>query len=201
MRKTLLALPLALMLAACLSSARQELTDVGPGEYHLKKDHASLVWRVMHLGLSHYTGRLTDLDMALDFNPQDPVASHVRAVINPLSVSAEHPTDTDWNRRIGEDFMRGKEFPQIVFESTRIEKTGEFTGKVTGDLTFMGVTRPVTLDVTYNGHGLSPFDPGKDLVGFSARGVIHRLDYGLTNYSSIASDEVEIIIEAEFVHE
>ncbi|MBI1361079.1 MAG: polyisoprenoid-binding protein [Alphaproteobacteria bacterium] len=196
-----LVLPLALV-GSCTSmiQAKQTLQTVGSGQYTLEKPHGSIVWRVMHMGLSHYTARLTDWDATLDFDPKNPAASHIKAIINPLSVSAEHPTDKDWNRHIGEDFLLGKEFPQIVFESTKVEPTGEFTGKVTGNLSFAGMTHPVTLDVTYNGAiASSPFFGGRSLVGFSARGVIKRSEWGVTNYASIVSDDVEIIIEAEFV--
>ena len=200
-----LLLPLALLgscsaLSAVLPNGRQELTDVGTGAYRLEKAHGSIVWRAKHMGLSNYTARLTDWDATLDFDPKNPAASNIRAIINPLSISAEHPTDKDWNRHIGEDFLRGKEFPQVVFTSTKVETTGEFTGKVTGTLSLAGISKPVTLDVVYNGAiASSPLFAGKGLVGFSAHGVIKRSDWGITNYASILSDDVEIIIEAEFV--
>lgn len=199
MRLAVLLAPL--LLGACLSATRtpQALQSLPTGAYQLEKAHASLLFRVKHMGLSNYTARLADFDATLDFDPKNPAASHVKAIINPLSVRADHPTDTDWDRRIGEDLLEGKQFPQIVFESTKVETTGEFTGKVTGNLTFMGVTEPVTLDVTYNGAldnaALYQFRPA---VGFSARGRLTRSDFGLTTYRSIVSDEVEIIIEAEF---
>jgi polyisoprenoid-binding protein YceI len=204
-RLAVLVLPLALLgscsaLSSVLPTARQELTDVGTGAYTLEKAHGSIVWRGVHMGLSHYTGRLTDWDAKLDFDPKNPAASHIKAIINPVSVSAEHPTDKDWNRHIGEDFLKGKAFPQVVFESTGIETTGDFTGKVMGNLTLAGISKPVTLDVTYNGAiASSPLFAGKGLVGFSAHGVIKRSDWGITNYASIFSDDIEIIIEAEFV--
>ncbi len=189
-------------LSACALTATQApeaLQSLPAGAYQLEKPHASLLFRVKHMGLSSYTARLTDFDATLDFDPKSPTTSHVKAIINPLSVQADHPTDKDWDRRIGEDLMEGKQFPQIVFESTKVETTGAFTGKVTGNLTFMGVTEPVTLDVTYNGSldnaALYQFRPA---VGFSARGHITRSDFGLTTYRSIVADDVEIIIEAEF---
>lgn len=199
MRRLILALPL-LAASGCIlfTTAKPDVQSLPAAAYKMDKAHASLVWRVKHQGLSNYTGRLTDFDISLDFDPKTPAASHVKAIINPLSVSADHPTDKDWNRRVGEDFLRGSEFAQIVFESKTIEVTGPQTGKMTGDLTFLGVTKPVTMDVTYNGHATSPLKLGKALVGFSARGVFNRSAFGSDDYASIASDQVEIIIEAEF---
>lgn len=198
----ILALAPLLALCACGLTATQtpqQLQSLPAGAYQMEKPHASLLFRIKHMGLSYYTGRMTDFDATLDFDPKNPTASHVKAIINPLSVQADHPTDKDWDRRIGEDFFEGKDFPQIVFESTKVETTGEFTGKVTGNLTFMGETHPVTLDVTYNG-GIdnAPLYQMRSAVGFSARGKFDRTDFGLTRYSSIVSDEVEVIIEIEF---
>jgi polyisoprenoid-binding protein YceI len=86
-----------------------------------------------------------------------------------------------------------------VFDSTMVETTGEFTGKITGNLTLMGVTEPVVLDVTYNGaaKGAVLYD-GRDAIGFSAKTHFDRTDYGFTGYRSIVAPEVEVILEVEF---
>jgi polyisoprenoid-binding protein YceI len=192
----------ALLLSACALSATrtpQTLQSLPHGTYQMEKAHASLLFRIKHMGLSNYTARITDFDATLDFDPKNPTASHVKAIINPLSVQADHPSDKGWDQRIGEDLLEGKEFPQIVFESTKVETTGEFTGKVTGNLTFMGVTEPVTLEVTYNG-GIesAPLYAMRSAIGFSAHATLDRTEFGLTRYSSIVADQVEIVIEAEF---
>jgi polyisoprenoid-binding protein YceI len=187
-------------MASCVAPARQDLAVAGDGAYELEAAHASLVWRVKHMGLSWYTARFTGIEAALDFDPANPAASRVRAIIDPRSVRAEHPSDEGWDNQLAEQFFRADDFPQIVFTSTGIEQTGEFTGKVTGDLVFLGATRPVTLDVTFNGAvGSSALHGGRGLTGFSARGQLSRSDFGLTRYASMVGDEVEIIIEAEFV--
>ncbi len=200
MRLLTFLLPLAL--TACAFTAEQSLQTLRAlpaGAYQLEKPHASLTFRVKHLGLSYYTARFTDFDATLDFDPANPTAAKLNAIINPLSVRTDHPTDAEWDKRIGEDLMEGTEFPQIVFTSTKIETTGEFIGRVTGNLAFMGVTEPVTLEVTYNG-GMdrAALYDGRAAIGFSARGKLNRSDFGLTRYSSFVADEVEIIIEAEF---
>ncbi len=196
------ALASLLLLSACSltgTQSPQALQSLSSGAYQLAKDHGSIIVRVKHMGLSNYTMRFTDFDATLDFDPKNPAASHVKAIVNPLSVRAEHPTDAGWDRRIGEDLLEGTEFPQVVFDSKSIEVTGESTGKVTGDLTLMGVTEPVTLDVTWNGAApAAALYGGKDAVGFSARASFDRTDFGVTRYGSIVSDEVEVIIEVEF---
>lgn len=191
----------ALGLSSCLTATQstQALQSLGTGSYHMEKAHSSLIWRLKHMNLSYYTARFTDFDTSLEFDPKNPGASHVKAIINPLSVQADHPTDKDWDRKIGEDFLDGVKFPQIVFESKKIDVTGEFTGKVTGDLSFLGVTKPVTLDVTFNGAApVAALYQGRSAVGFSAHATFKRSDFGLTRYSSLVGDDVEIIIECEF---
>ena len=200
MRTIALFIPFAL--SACALTATQTpqvLQSLPAGAYQLEKPHGSLTFRVKHLGLSHYTARFADFDATLDFDPKAPAASHVKAIINPLSVRTDNAADPGWDKRLGQDMMKGADFPQIVFESTIIETTGPFTGKVTGALTLAGVTKPVTLDVTYNGGMASAaLYAGRPAVGFSARGMLKRSAFGLTRYSEFVGDDVEIVIEAEF---
>jgi len=198
----LLTLSLALALSACAFTADESprtLLSLPTGQYRLEKDHGSLLFRVKHLGLSWYTVRLASFDATLDFDPANPAASKISAIADVMSVRAEHPTDKDWDARIGRDILRGGTFPQATFASTHIDVTGANTGRVTGDLTLMGVTRPVTLDVTYNG-GMdnAALYAGRAAVGFSARGAFNRSDFGSTIYSQFVGDEVQLVIEAEF---
>ena len=197
-----LALLLPLALSACAFTATQTpqtLQSLPAGAYQLERPHGSLTFRVKHLGLSWYTARFADFDATLEFDPKAPAASHVKAIINPLSVRTDNAADPGWDKRIGQDMLKGADSPQIIFDSTSIETTGPFTGKVTGALPLAGVTRPVTLDVTYNGGMDSAvLYAGRPAVGFSAHGMLKRSAFGLTRYSEFVGDEVEIVIEAEF---
>jgi polyisoprenoid-binding protein YceI len=198
---TLFILPLTL--ASCSltgNSSIQTLQTLPAATYKMEKAHASLLIRVKHMNLSYYTMRFTDFDATLEFDPKNPAASHVKAIINPLSVRAEHPEDKEiWDQRIGEDMLEGKDFPQIVFDSTKVETTGETTGKVTGNLTLMGVTEPMTLDVAYNGAApAAALYQGRDAIGFSAKGHFDRSEYGSTRYGAIVGSDVEVVLEVEF---
>jgi len=200
MRLALFLLPLALSACALTATQTPQALQTQPaGAYQLEKAHGSLLFRVKHLGLSYYTARFADFDATLDFDPKAPAASHVKAIINPLSVRTDNPTDPGWDKRVSEEMLKGAQFPQIVFDSTQIETTSPFTGKVTGALTFMGVTKPVTLDVTYNG-GMdsAALYAGRPAIGFSANGKLNRSDFGSTRYNALVGDEVEVVIEAEF---
>ena len=72
---------------------------------------------------------------------------------------------------------------------------------MTGDLTFLGVTRPVTLDVTFNGVGNTPWTGERDILGFNASTTITRSEYGQESLQGVISDEVEIEFSGEFLQE
>jgi polyisoprenoid-binding protein YceI len=178
--------------------------------YTLDKGHASLTWRVKHVGLSYYTARFTDFDATLNFNPADPAATSLEATINPASVETDYPGDykathteskfNSWDQDLSENanWFNSKAFPAITFKTTSVTKETDTTGKVTGDLTFLGVTKPVTLDVIYNGVAQMPWAPDTDKIGFSANTVLKRSDFGMKQGIPMLGDDVQIIIEAEF---
>lgn len=180
------------------------------GTYALDPTHASITWKVDHFGLSNYTARFKKFDATLTFNPDDVAANAIEVTIDPLSVETDYPGDytgthqgtpyASWNEDLGKDakWLNGAAFPAITFKSTGATKTTATTGTVTGDLTFLGVTKPVTLDVTYNGVAQMPWAPDQDKIGFSARTVIKRSDFGNTTFAPNIGDEVEVIVEAEF---
>lgn len=180
------------------------------GTYEIDPTHTSVTWKVDHFGLSGYTGRFKTVDATLQFNPEDPAATSITVTIDPLSVETDYPGDykaghadspyATWNEDLGRNanWLNADAFPQITFTSTSVTQDTASTGKVTGDLTFLGVTRPVTLDVTYNGKANFPWAPDADKIGFSATTVLKRSDFGNATYAPNIGDEVEIKIETEF---
>ncbi|KAK0330672.1 hypothetical protein LTR94_031921, partial [Friedmanniomyces endolithicus] len=106
-----------------------------------------------------------------------------------------------WSEDIAKNkvFLNATAFPQITFKSTKVELTGTRTAKVTGDQTFLGVTKPVTLDATFNGDlEKHPFVPAP-AIGFSAEGKFKRTDFGMA--LGPVGDEVTIRFDAEFIKE
>lgn len=100
------------------------------------------------------------------------------------------------------DFFEADKHPNATFVSTSVEKTGDATLKVTGDLTIKDITKPVTLDVVVNNSGEHPLGQFIDFykgewVGVTATGVITRSDWGLGFGAPITSDEVDLFISAE----
>jgi polyisoprenoid-binding protein YceI len=178
------------------------LAEMPSGTYELDTSHASVTWKVSHLGLSNYTARFAKMDAKLEFDTKDPTKSKLVATVDPTSVRTDYPNaaEKDFDKKLAQDaewFNAGK-FPEIKFESTKIEKTGENTGKIHGNLTMMGVTKPLVLDAKFNGAYLKkPFAdiPG---LGFSATATLKRSDWGFSTYVPNIGDEVQILIETEF---
>lgn len=178
---------------------------VSSGAYALDPAHASLVWRVKHLGLSYYTGRMTDMDVVVTLDVAEPNASKVVADINPLSVDTPFQGPEDFDGKIATDprLLNADAHPAITFVSTAVERTGTDTATITGDLSLLGLTREITLEATLNGalasHPLPPYQ-GKEAIGFTARTVIDRSAFGMTFPGpSIVGAEVEIIFDGDFV--
>lgn len=174
------------------------------GLYKMDPTHASLTWKVDHMGMSKYTARFKKFNIDLLFNNLDVTKSRVKAAVNPMSVETDYPDleKKDFNKELseGKQWLNSEQFPEITFNSTKVEITGNNTGKLTGDLTFLGVTKPVTFDITLNKPmGNHPF-ANKPALGFSATGSIKRSDFGLNTYIPTVGDEVQIIIEAEFIY-
>ncbi len=183
-------------------SAGTPLAEMPAGAYTLDKTHASLVWKVSHLGLSNYTARFTDFDATINLQPNNLTASSVKATIDPMSVRTDypHPEKKDFDAKLatGEGWFNANAFPQITFTATDLQKTDDHSGIMTGELTFLGVTKPVSLDVTFNKAMLEHPFAGKPALGFSATGKLQRSDWGMDTYLPNIGDTVHIMIEAEF---
>ncbi len=96
------------------------------------------------------------------------------------------------------DFFNAAEFPSMTFESTAIEKTGDKTGKITGNLTLLGVSKPVTLNAAWNAEAPYPFAENIIRTGFSATGAISPADFGMTKVVEFGmGPEVNLMIEVE----
>jgi polyisoprenoid-binding protein YceI len=200
----------ALVLVAAAPAFAEEQAVPGPstapipaGAYKLDESHASLLFRVDHLGFSKYTGRFSTFDAQLQFDPQNPSASSVQVSIDPNSLQLENPPAGFIATLLGEQWLDTKKFPQMTFRSTKVARSGSDL-RIDGEMTFHGVTQPMTLVAKFNGgYAGHPYDPNAR-IGFSARGTLKRsafgVAYGVPEPGSTfgVSDAVEVIVEAEF---
>lgn len=188
---------MCMFLVTCATPPSTAPSPALNGNYTLDPTHASVIWSLSHAGLSNYTARFDKISGQLDFDSDTPQNSRLDIRIDPTSVSTGLPS---FDKELAEDskYFDAGTYPEIRFTSEAITVTGETTGQITGLLTLKGVTRPVALDVVYNGAGTSFGHPGKTL-GFSATGSVIRSDFNmgyLTNFG--IGDKVTLRIEAEF---
>lgn len=190
----LAALSLAIPLVAAAAPAGSP--DFPGGHYVLDPRHASLVARVKHMGVSLYTLRFNTLAANFDYDPGKPEATRLTASVDPTSLDV----NADYGKQFAEEFLSVSKFPKASFVATQLQKTSDTQGTMTGDMTLMGVTKPVTFNVTLIGAGkeVLPIPFGRHAAGFEATATIKRSDFGSTYLSNLVGDEVTLQIEAEF---
>jgi len=182
-------------------------TDVPAGVYRLDRAHASLIFRVSHLGFSDYTARFKRFDAELEFDPAQLDASRVSATVDARSIETDYPDPAalDFNAVLqNETWLDTAQYPQIEFRSNSVELTGPNAMRVDGELTLRGITRPLTLRATFNGgYAGHPMDPNAR-IGFSAQGSLKRSEFGMAfgipsaEHPLGVGDEVEVLLELEF---
>ncbi|MEP0708403.1 MAG: YceI family protein [Parvibaculum sp.] len=164
--------------------------------YRIDSSHVYVGFEVDHLGYSTTYGRFNDVSGTIVFDEENPEASSVTVEIDPASVDTGH-TERDEHVR-GKDLLNTAEYPEMSFTSTSIERTGEETGKITGDLTLHGVTKPVTLDTTFTRKGTYPMTEEEIVaIGFNATTTIKRSDFGMDQWLEMIGDELPITISFE----
>jgi len=152
------------------STVDTEVAAMKSGQYKIDKDHMSLLFKVNHLGFSTYVGRFNAVDASLDFDPEKIENSKLQVIVDMKSIDVNNSKFADDLR--GSDWLDVEKFPQAVFKTTRfVESKEKNSFKFEGDLTFHGVTAPVTLDVKFHGGGRN-FLTRKFTLGFSANTVL-----------------------------
>jgi polyisoprenoid-binding protein YceI len=140
----------------------------------------------------HYTLRFLSLSGTFAYDPANWQNTKVSIVVDPKSIDTE---ENSFNRTVAGYFEPDK-YPVIQFDSTALNLTAEGEGQLMGNLNFHGVTKPVTLDVVFNGVG--PGLTGGTRVGFSGKGRIKRSEFGVTGGRPFAGDAVDLLFEVEF---
>ena len=198
------ALASALALACCNSLAAAVLkpdvqaapVSVPAGDYTLDPSHASILFKIDHLGYSTYVGRFERFEASLTGDPASPESAQVTATVDMTSLNIANP---DFAAELmGPDWLDAEGFPQASFKTYGLKIVGENEADISGDLTLKGKTQAVIIRARLNG---SAYDRlrGADVVGFSATLPISRSAFGIDKYAGLITDEVLLEIEAEFV--
>jgi polyisoprenoid-binding protein YceI len=179
-----------------ISAARADI-------YVFDRDHTNISFSWNHLGIARQSARILEFDGTLDFDPENAESSSVEVTMKAASIfSGAKALDRDLR---SSDFFDAARYPEITFKSTMIRRMGERSGEVFGNLTILGETRPVVLQVRWNFSGehplgqINPGYKGKYVAGFSAVTTVARSEWGLKRAIPLVSDEIDIAIEAEFL--
>lgn len=173
-----------------------------PEKYVIDPEHFSIAMRVRHIGYFDLIGLFTEGAGSFTFDETKPAVSDIKVTIKTASFFSAHEKRDAHVRSA--DFLNAKEFPEMVFVGKRSEKTGDRTGKIHGTLTLRGVTKPLTLDVTWVKSGEYPIGGGlfggkPYVTGINARGTLKRSDFGMTYAldNGLVGDEVTLILGFE----
>ncbi len=164
--------------------------------------HSLIEFSVKHMMIATVRGRFTQFDGTVNVDPDDLLRSGVEGYVDVASITTNEP-NRDAHLRSA-DFFDVENHPRMAFRSTKIERTGEDTYRVTGDLTIRGVTRPITFEVTDSGRNKDPW--GNLRWGLTATAALNRKDFGLTWNVALEAggwlvgEQVKISVELELVH-
>lgn len=196
-RRILIALVASLLAsgAAAADPTSRDPAKVPAGSYDLDPRHASLLVKVPHMGgFSRYTMRFRVLSGAFTYDPGNWQATKVTISVDPKSIDTE---DNVFNKAVA-GYFEPEKYPVIQFTSTGLTTNEEGKGQLNGELTLHGVTKPVALDVEFNGVGPGLLGAGTRM-GFSGTGKIKRSEFGVTGGRPFAGDTVDLMFEVEFV--
>jgi polyisoprenoid-binding protein YceI len=168
---------------------------VTAGQYNVDPTHASVLARIDHIGFSTTTVTFDKISGGFDYDPAKPEQATLSVSLDASALDSGF--DARDNELRGAGFFNVAAFPEITFKSTRLVPVDATHAKVEGQLTLLGVTKPVTLDVTFNGFGTGMM--GDTRVGFLAAATVQRSDFGMKTFLPAIGDKVDLVIDAEFI--
>jgi polyisoprenoid-binding protein YceI len=180
---------LAILLSAAVPSAANEY------EIDTKGGHASINFRIPHLGFSWLVGRFDTFSGSFSYDEKNPAASKIFVEIDTASINSNH-AERDKHLRAA-DFLDVAQFPKATFVSKSVTPTGDGKATIEGEVMLRGVTKPVTIEAEVMGGGKDPW--GGYRQGFSGRTKLKLADFGIVRELGPASKAVELDLHIEGV--
>lgn len=165
------------------------------GPFRFDRGHTYINFSIDHFGFSTAHGFFTAFEPTITLDPARPEKTKVEVAIDAASINTAWPARDEDLR--GEHFFNVAKYPTITYKSKKVEVTGADTAKLTGDLTLLGVTKPLVLNVKLIKRGPHAFRPSIEVIGFSAIGVLKRSEFGMTALLPGLGDDVTLTIGAE----
>ncbi|WP_420035704.1 YceI family protein [Streptomyces sp. cg28] len=160
---------------AAAAPAGPDLSAV-TGDYTVDPAHTTLGFVARHAMVTNVKGSFTDFTGELHLDGSDPAKSTASFDVQMASIDTGS-ADRDGHLKSA-DFFKIDEFPTMTFRSTSAESLGGDDYRITGDLTLLGTTKPLSIDLEFNGSAKDPF--GNERVGFEGKAEILRSEWGLT---------------------
>jgi polyisoprenoid-binding protein YceI len=179
----------------------QGMVRVPAGTWEVDPAHSSVAFEVKHMMIATVRGHFTEFEGTIVAAEDDPANSRAFGLVRVASIDTGNP-DRDAHLR-GPEFFDAERFPEIRFQSTRIQHVEGGTYSLAGNLTIKGETREVELDATVEGAAEDPW--GNERVGISIRGAIDRTEFGLTWQQKVAAggmlvgEDVKLLIDLSAV--
>jgi polyisoprenoid-binding protein YceI len=152
-------------------------------------------FKVDHFGFSNLVGRFNEFAATLDFDPENPSATKLHAIMRTASVDFNN---TNLEETIcGNRWLNTETFPEATYTTVSTKQVGDSVLQFTGQLTLLGVSRPVELEVVFNG-GANNFLTRRYTLGFAATGILKRSDFGMDSFIPAIGDDIYLDINAEF---
>ncbi|NEC11313.1 YceI family protein [Streptomyces sp. SID8014] len=161
--------------SAATSAVNPDLAAL-TGTYTIDPAHTTIGFVARHAMVTNVKGGFADFTGTLELDGADPANSSARIDVTMDSIDTGN-ADRDGHLKSA-DFFKTDEFPQMTFRSTKAEALGGDDYRITGDLTILGTTRPLSIDLEFNGAAKDPF--GNERVGFEGTASILRSEWGLT---------------------
>jgi len=168
-----------------------DLGEATAGSYALDPDHAAVIARVSHLRYSYSIFRFDKVSGTLTWDPANIANSSVSAKVETASITSN--VKGFGEQLAGDEFLKSRAFPQATFVSTGFRQISTRRGRVDGQFTLMGKTKPVSFEVELVGAGKG--FAGQPRIGVTARTAINPVDFGLP---PLLGDAIEIVIDSEF---
>jgi polyisoprenoid-binding protein YceI len=165
--------------------------------YQVDTVHSYILFRIKHLGIGYSYGRINGVTGEYRFDPASPEQSVFLFQADAAGVDTDNDK-RDAHIRSG-DFFDVARFPTIRFKSSAVKRLDEDRLEISGDLTFRGQTRPITVEARHTGSGKDPW--GKYRSGFETRFTINRSDFGMTFMMTGLSDAVDLTVSVEGIRQ
>ena len=176
------------------SFAQEVKPEAKSNKYQTEANHTSISWTANHFGFSDVSGKFTDVSGIVIFDEKKPEKSSVQITIKTSALETGLPKLNTHLKSA--DFLNVDKFPAATFVSRKVTLAGTNKARIDGDLTLMGITKPVSLIAKFNKSGVNPINQ-KPTIGFSATGNIKRSDFGIKYALPRVSDKIDLTIELE----